>query len=141
MVIRVFVYGSLKPGEVNYKRYCQGRVTSEEEAIARGDLYDFPHLGYPAMTGGSSLVYGYVLSFDDPTLLQSLDWLEEYDPHRPVEENEYYREIIEVEGCDRQPLGQAWCYLMHPDKILTLRGVQVASGKWASRQAFFPDAV
>jgi len=26
MSIRVFVYGTLKPGEVNYQRYCEGKV-------------------------------------------------------------------------------------------------------------------
>lgn len=138
MVIRVFVYGSLKPGEENYKRYCQGQVQSEGEAIAQGELYDFPHLGYPAMTPGSGRVYGYVLTFEDPALLKSLDWLEEYDPHRPLEENEYYRELISVELCnslqDREAKPEvvaAWCYLMLPDKVRAFGGIHVASGQWA----------
>lgn len=146
MVIHVFVYGSLKPGEENYRRYCQGRVQSEVEAIAQGELYDFPSLGYPAMTPGLGRVYGYVLSFDDAALLQALDRLEEYDPHRPMAENMYYRETIWVEAytlrdgsSERQPL-EAWCYLMHLDKIHTFGGVRVPSGQWTALRTYPPEA-
>ena len=35
-MFKVFVYGTLKPGEINYQRYCEGRIAKEEEAIASG---------------------------------------------------------------------------------------------------------
>jgi len=139
-VIRVFVYGSLKPGEENYNRYCQGHIQSEVAAIAQGHLYDLPGLGYPAMTPGPGFVHGYVLSFEDPALLDTLDWLEEYEPGRPLEENEYYRVSLAVIGGDRQPLGQAWCYLMVPERVHALGGVRLASGQW-SAQSCPPEAV
>jgi len=134
-VIRVFVYGSLKPGEKNYNRYCRGRVQAEQEAIVQGNLFDLPHLGYPAMTPGEGWVYGYLLSFGDADLLAALDQLEDYEADRPLAENEYYREWIGVMGGDRQPLGAAWCYFMLPEAVQARGGVQVSSGRWSSRGA------
>lgn len=130
-MIHVFVYGSLKPGKENFNRYCQGQVHSMVKAIATGDLYDLPGLGYPAMTSGTGTVWGYVLGFEDPALLATLDHLEDYDPQRPIADNDYYRDWIPVLGCDRQSLGYAWCYLMRPDQILPLGGVLLPSGHWS----------
>ncbi|WP_410223264.1 gamma-glutamylcyclotransferase, partial [Limnospira platensis] len=38
-LIDVFVYGSLKPGEFNYNRFCLGRTIEELPACALGELY------------------------------------------------------------------------------------------------------
>jgi gamma-glutamylcyclotransferase (GGCT)/AIG2-like uncharacterized protein YtfP len=70
--LNVFVYGTLKPEEVNYQRYCAGKVVEEKRAIAFGQLFDLP-LGYPAMTLGESPVQGYLLTLADPTVLSILD--------------------------------------------------------------------
>ncbi|TAH29142.1 MAG: gamma-glutamylcyclotransferase, partial [Oscillatoriales cyanobacterium] len=32
--MKVFVYGTLKPGECNYLRYCEGKVVDALPAIA-----------------------------------------------------------------------------------------------------------
>ena len=37
--MKVFVYGTLKPGECNYLRYCEGKVVDACPAIARGELF------------------------------------------------------------------------------------------------------
>ncbi|NET53980.1 MAG: gamma-glutamylcyclotransferase, partial [Merismopedia sp. SIO2A8] len=42
---KVFVYGTLKPGEVNYDQYCASKVVEEIRAIAFGELFDLP-IGY-----------------------------------------------------------------------------------------------
>jgi gamma-glutamylcyclotransferase (GGCT)/AIG2-like uncharacterized protein YtfP len=41
-VINVFAYGTLKPGEANYQKYCAGKVVEVKRAIANGKLYDLP---------------------------------------------------------------------------------------------------
>ncbi len=38
-LLRVFVYGTLKPGEVNYQKYCNGKVVEQERALTLGQLF------------------------------------------------------------------------------------------------------
>jgi gamma-glutamylcyclotransferase (GGCT)/AIG2-like uncharacterized protein YtfP len=129
--LKVFVYGTLKPGEANYQRYCAGRVVEAKRAIAFGQLYDLP-LGYPAMTPGNSPIQGFVLTFADPAILSDLDDLEDYDPNRTPEENEYYRQQIETHSPAGQALGLAWAYLMTFEQVQRLEGVLMPPGWWSS---------
>ena len=128
--LKVFVYGTLKPGEANYQRYCEGKVVEEQKAIAFGQLYDLP-LGYPAMTHGESPVQGFLLTFADPNVLIALDELEEYNPNRLPQENEYERQQLEIYNLSAQSLGRAWVYLMTPDRVQRLGGVLLRSGWWS----------
>jgi Uncharacterized conserved protein len=129
MNLKVFVYGTLKPGESNYQRYCAGKVVEEIEAIAFGQLFNLP-LGYPAMTLGDNSVHGYLLTFAEPGMLTLLDELEDYDSHRMPEENEYNRQKIEAYHPRGQSLGLAWVYLMTFEQVERLEGVMVSSGSW-----------
>lgn len=133
-MIRVFVYGTLKPGEENYRLFCEGKIYRTVAAIARGDLYDLP-VGYPAMTPGTGEVRGYVLEFDDPTLLAELDELEEYDPQLPAEENIYTRLAVEVVDENHQAIGHAWLYQMSMERVKAMGGVKVKDGVWRSPQS------
>lgn len=128
--LKIFVYGTLKPGESNYQRYCAGKVVEEIEAIAFGQLYNLP-LGYPGMTLGESPVQGFVLTFADCDVLSLLDELEDYEPNRTPELNEYNRQLIEVYSCSRQPLGVVWVYLMSFERVKRLKGVLIPSGCWS----------
>lgn len=128
--VNIFVYGTLKPGESNYQRYCAGKVLSAKRAIARGQLFDLP-MGYPAMTVGDSLVHGYLLSFPDETVLPYLDLLEDYDPHRPEAENEYNRRPIETYDPTMASLCWAWVYLMSLEQIYSCGGVLLPEGWWS----------
>ena len=130
-LIKLFVYGTLKPGESNYQLYCVGKVVEVKHALARGQLFSLP-LGYPAMTDGNSIVQGFLLSFWDLDILNQLDWLEDYDPQRPIVENEYYRQQIETFDLTLQPLGTAWVYLMTPEQIHASAGVLLPNGWWSS---------
>lgn len=132
-LLSVFVYGTLKPGEENYPRYCQDKVVQVVEAIAFGTLYDLP-MGYPAMTMGTSPVHGYLLTFADFSVLHELDRLEDYDPTRPPDANEYSRDEIEVFSSDQRSLGVAWVYRMSPVQALQMGGTVVADGTWKSRE-------
>nr|WP_315871105.1 gamma-glutamylcyclotransferase [Trichocoleus desertorum] len=130
--MRVFVYGTLKPGEVNYQRYCAGKVTAATPAIARGQLFALA-LGYPAMTWGTQMVHGFLLSFEDTAILARLDALEDFVPGRSLEQNEYQREVITVCDSEGRPLGDAWAYLMHPQRIQQLQGVLLPNGIWSAQ--------
>ena len=59
--LQVFVYGTLKPGGRYHQRYCGEFLTEAVTlVIALGHLYDFPQLGYPAMTHGNDWVKSYL---------------------------------------------------------------------------------
>jgi gamma-glutamylcyclotransferase (GGCT)/AIG2-like uncharacterized protein YtfP len=133
MLIRVFVYGTLKPGECNYRRYCDGKIVNAEAAIAQGQLFHLSRRGYPAMTAGVGTVHGFVLSFADPTLLQILDKLEDYHPDRPREANEYHRQQIEAFNVAGESIGLVWVYLMEPQQIKLRGGEFLPEGVWSSR--------
>lgn len=127
--LKVFVYGTLKPGEVNYQRYCLDEVTAEQDAIARGQLFDLP-FGYPAMTCGENSVQGILLTFSDSSILQALDRLEGYDPARSPEHNEYERRQIEVFSPDGTSLGVAWAYFMNIERVKAVGGRWLEHGLW-----------
>jgi len=127
-LLKVFVYGTLKPGQVNYTAYCQGRIIEEKKAYTFGRLYYLKALGYPAMTPGTHKVYGYLLVFNDFTHLQQLDRLEGYQSERSPEENEYQRKLIHIYADSDTSSDSAWAYLMTPDKIALYQGIVLESG-------------
>jgi gamma-glutamylcyclotransferase (GGCT)/AIG2-like uncharacterized protein YtfP len=129
--MKLFVYGTLKPGESNHDRYCQS-VTHIEMAIVYGALYALP-MGYPALTIGESFVQGSLLTFASSQILTELDELEEYQPDRPLEENEYYRQKTKTFSPTHQPLGTAWVYMMELEKAKRLGGILLPEGNWTGR--------
>ncbi|BAB74981.1 gamma-glutamylcyclotransferase family protein [Anabaena sp. FACHB-709] len=129
--VRIFVYGTLKPGEENYQRYCAGKVVLAQKATTLGQLFALP-IGYPAMTIGESTVHGYLLSFADLGILDALDELEDYQPEGEMSENLYNRLEVEVKNPLGLSLGWAWVYLMNPAKVEMLKGVHLPDGWWNS---------
>jgi gamma-glutamylcyclotransferase (GGCT)/AIG2-like uncharacterized protein YtfP len=129
---RVFVYGTLKPGERYHDRYCAGHVFTAQEALIYGELYDLP-FGYPALTWGDRKIYGVLLSFAEPSILVGLDELENYHPDRPASENEYQRVQREVFDLAHQSLGLAWVYIMEPERVQSI-GTVLINGYWSGRQ-------
>ncbi|WP_017655499.1 gamma-glutamylcyclotransferase family protein [Fortiea contorta] len=130
-LVRVFVYGTLKPGEINYQKYCADKVVRAERATTRGQLFALP-LGYPAMTPGESLVQGYLLSFANSSILLELDELEDYQPQRQVSQNLYTRQEVEVFNLLGITLAWAWVYLMTPDRVSRIGGIRQSDGWWSS---------
>lgn len=131
-ILNIFVYGTLQPGEYYYPKYCAGKIIGSCQAIAHGNLYDLP-LGYPAMIIGNGIVHGYRLSFNDISILNALDELEDYDPNRPDYENEYQREQVEIFTLSGNSLGVAWAYLMDSERVNHLGGRYLADGKWTKQ--------
>ena len=133
ILLKVFVYGTLKPGERNYPFYCAQNV-EVIEAIAYGKLYDLP-MGYPAaIFPESDFVWGYVLTFDDTTVLQTLDELEIYDPNQPISQNLYQRHQIEVYNPNFNSLGTVWTYSMSQQQIDAYSGVLISDGWWTGKK-------
>lgn len=136
-LVRVFVYGTLKPGEANYQRYC-ANILEAKRAIAFGQLFTLP-MGYPAMTLGNSPVNGYLLTLSNKFVLQNLDDLEDYNPHRAIAQNLYNRQQIETYDPDLTSLGLAWVYLMTPKQVCAYGGVLVPNGWWSGCGLSLPD--
>jgi gamma-glutamylcyclotransferase (GGCT)/AIG2-like uncharacterized protein YtfP len=90
--------------------------------------------GYPAVTPGTGEVYGYVLEFDKPALLAELDKLEDYEPQRPYEANDYNRVEIDVVDENRKPLGRVWFYQMSLERVRAMGGIRIEDGIWRSPQ-------
>ena len=90
----IFTYGTLKPGEANFDRYCANRVVSQHPAYIHAELYHFPTLGYPGVIDSTSQVHGYVLTFAEAEILLDLDELEDYHPDRTSVENDYTRKLV-----------------------------------------------
>lgn len=103
----------------------------EKPAIAHGQLYHLS-LGYPGMILGDGQVQGFLLTFTDSTIFDSLDELEDYNPNRRPEDNEYNREQIKVYDLAEQSLELAWVYFMTPEKVKNFQGILIPSGCWSS---------
>lgn len=129
--LRVFVYGTLKPGECNYPLYCQGKTLNEQPVYTYGRLYDL-NLGYPGMTVGDQKVYGYLLVFSSVEVLADLDQLETYDGDRPSQENEYDRCLVDIYDLAGNLLEPAWGYLMRWQTIQRYEGMPIPSGIWSN---------
>ena len=136
MLVRIFVYGTLKPGECNYLRYCDGKTIYAQQATAHGQLFHLSLRGYPAMIAAVGTVRGVVLSFTDPNMLNILDDLEDYHSNRPLEANEYDRRQIEAFNLAGESMGLVWAYLMQPHRVSLLGGVLLPEGVWNSKRNF-----
>ena len=137
-LLRVFVYGTLKPGEVYYECYCNNKVVDVKKAYVRGELYALPQ-GYPAATQGNSLVYGYLLSFSTSEVLSNLDELEDYHPQRPISENLYNRKQVVIYDLNNNSLGFAWVYFMSLAMVNQLKGTPQTDGWWSGQRVNIYD--
>ncbi|MEL6398283.1 MAG: gamma-glutamylcyclotransferase [Cyanobacteria bacterium J06626_4] len=132
-MVTVFVYGTLKPGEAAYRRYCQPQVVSAQPALVQGDLFHLPQ-GYPALTVGDRWIKGFRLQLQDDRAIATIDEFEDYDPSRLAAENLYVRQQLPIFSPTRHPLGTAWVYQMERQRIQALGGVVVTSGDWSRQQ-------
>ncbi|NER84268.1 MAG: gamma-glutamylcyclotransferase [Leptolyngbya sp. SIO1D8] len=109
-MLKVFVYGTLKPGEAFYEEYCAPYVVVAIPAITQGCLFHLPE-GYPAMTLDDAYrdrwVTGALLQFRDETAISHIDEFEDYDPAGSNVDNLYLRLRRPVFSIDRHPLGSA----------------------------------
>ncbi len=128
---RVFVYGTLKPGEANYPHYCRGEVLECQPAFIWGRLYHL-NLGYPAVTPGTDRVFGYCLRLPNLETLARLDQLEDFDPRQSPLKNEYNRRLATIYALTEEGLGKAWVYWMSLSQIQHYQGEYCPTGAWQS---------
>jgi gamma-glutamylcyclotransferase (GGCT)/AIG2-like uncharacterized protein YtfP len=130
-----FVYGTLRPGEVNHDAFLLGRTAIEEPARLDGAaLYDGP--GYPYAVDDPGTIHGELVTalpaaYDD--LLVALDRLEDYAPGDPRNLYERVeRDVVRI--TDGTPV-RAWVYVAAPAVAAGLRthGKLIESGDWLAR--------
>jgi gamma-glutamylcyclotransferase (GGCT)/AIG2-like uncharacterized protein YtfP len=148
----MFFYGTLKRGERNHARFCDGALRVEEGAV-RGEVYDLP-FGYPALVvPGESIhafgsgdfvrdaeeqwrsgrgpvplmegprVFGEIFAFDDPeSRLPALDRLEGFDP---TEASSHYRRVLLPVEMNEGSVLLAWAYVVERSF-----GSHLPGGRW-----------
>ncbi|WP_079025390.1 gamma-glutamylcyclotransferase family protein [Streptomyces yangpuensis] len=133
-----FVYGTLRPGEVNHTLFLRGRTAAEEPAtLPDAALYDGP--GYPfAVHRPGTAVVGELITAEPGAyreLLAELDRLEEYEgPGRPGNVyDRFARQALRPDGT----AVRAWVYLASPLIARDLRrsGTEIPGGDWFNRSA------
>ncbi|MGW1888982.1 gamma-glutamylcyclotransferase family protein [Streptomyces sp. NPDC002004] len=136
MRLPFFVYGTLRPGEVNHDLFLRGRTASEEPGRLGGAvLYDGPGYPYVVEEPGGSVVRGELVTALPEVygeLLGALDRLEEYAPGDP--RNLYERVARDVTRPDGTAV-RAWVYVAAPGVAVRLRahGHPIGSGDWLDR--------
>jgi gamma-glutamylcyclotransferase (GGCT)/AIG2-like uncharacterized protein YtfP len=87
----VFVYGTLKPGERNFKVAERGgRFTVQAGYINGFDLFHFEPENYPGILPGDGVVRGFALTYEDINYaLSVMDELEGIDDTPPL-----YRRVL-----------------------------------------------
>lgn len=132
-MVKIFVYGTLKPGEAAHHRYCEPYLVRAQTAWVRGELFHLPQ-GYPALTDGDRWIQGALLTLQGEQALAHMDAFEDYDPARPDANNLYVRRSRPIVSAERQLLATAWVYLMDAHRVVELGGVVVPTGCWSRRQ-------
>lgn len=128
---QVFVYGTLKPGEMGFRRFCEPYVIDQKEALAPGRIYHLS-LGYPAFTLETGWVKGVLLTLSTATALAKLDEFEAFYPDHP-QDSEYQRIWHQIYDQDQTFLTYAWVYAMTKEQVEGLRGEWIPDGFWQSR--------
>ena len=128
MVLPLFVYGTLKPGQWAFDQFCQGQVITMIPALTQGRLYHLS-LGYPALSLEAGWVQGVLLILASQEHLAAIDSFEEYDPQCP-DQSPYQRRWQPVYRLDRSPLSQAWVYTMASGRIQRFNGEWLPAGIW-----------
>ncbi|MEU0024548.1 gamma-glutamylcyclotransferase family protein [Streptomyces sp. NPDC006335] len=131
-----FVYGTLRPGEVNHDLFLRGRVRSEEPCrLVGARLYDGPGYPYVVEEAGGAVTGELVTPRVDAytELLVALDELEEYRPGDP--RNLYERVAREVIRTADGTSARAWVYVAAAPVAARLRarGELIESGDWLLR--------
>ncbi|MER5447202.1 gamma-glutamylcyclotransferase family protein [Streptomyces sp. NPDC002764] len=134
-----FVYGTLRPGEVNHDLFLRGRTRAEEPGrLTCSVLYAGPGYPYAVDAPGGGEVYGELVTPMPERyaeLLVALDRLEEYAPGDP--RNLYERVEREVRRDTDGTLVRAWVYVAAPSVAARLRarGRPIESGDWLLRSS------
>lgn len=133
---RVFVYGTLMPGERNEQvARTHGFPTAQPATLHGYRLFHLTPENYPGIVPGEQLdrVHGYLLTYRDDTwekVLPLLDELEGLDETPPL----YTRAQVQLETGGKKE--NAWVYVYARAERLQGPGAQfIPSGDWRETQA------
>lgn len=125
--MKVFVYGTLRKGEINSHLLSEGNCIAEQ-ARTNGKLYD-TGFGFPVLKPSTTpKVYGELYEVTE-TELEKLDRLESY---REGCENNYYERVVQKIYTD-QGVYKAYVYV--GGKMNNFHK-QISSGDWKEHQIF-----
>jgi gamma-glutamylcyclotransferase (GGCT)/AIG2-like uncharacterized protein YtfP len=128
----VFVYGSLRPGNIHYDRLLKGKTVNETPARVRGFLYAHVSLPWPCLMPGDGEVKGELIHIApdvyDRVMVALDDW-EDYDP-RDEAGSLYLRKVVTAITADGRE-EQAWCYFWNGSEREL--GERVEDGDWSKR--------
>jgi gamma-glutamylcyclotransferase (GGCT)/AIG2-like uncharacterized protein YtfP len=112
--IKLFVYGTLRRGEISFEKLGQA-TTLAEQAWTKGTLYETIH-NYPALRPGDDHVYGELYEISEEALPVVDEW-EGYvgEP----EKNLYYREQKMIQTDRGHEM--AWVYFLSDSKLSILK--------------------
>lgn len=105
-----FVYGSLKPGYFNNKKYLENYNLKYYSAEIDGKLYSLANKDYPAVIEGNDKVKGYLFECDEKKIIDDLDSLEKYNK-LDSSKSEYNRLILDVYNVELKVNCKANVYL------------------------------
>ena len=129
---QVFVYGTLRPGQGNYRRLLEGHTIQETPCIANGLALFGDTIPYAARFPGARIV-GDLITIDPNQynqVLANLDRLEGYHADKPAGSH-YIRTTRPVIATNHLPGGTgthhiAWIYLtgawINPDRMTRIPG-------------------
>lgn len=128
----VFVYGSLRPGNIHFDRLLKGKITKVTPARVRGSLYAHVSLPWPCLVPGDGEVKGEIIHIApdvyDMVMVALDDW-EDYDP-RDESGSLYLRRVVTAITADGKE-EQAWCYFWNGSEREL--GEPVEDGKWSKQ--------
>jgi gamma-glutamylcyclotransferase (GGCT)/AIG2-like uncharacterized protein YtfP len=132
----IFVYGTLRPGQVNYHRFVHGKTAHEAPAVLP-DHAMFVLGRYPCITADahSGAVIGdllYLLPELFQEVLAALDQLEEYVPGDPSSPYLRVRRSVRTGDAGEPPhISLAWVYVAGEPALLRRPACQeVSGGDW-----------
>ncbi|MET9698390.1 gamma-glutamylcyclotransferase family protein [Streptomyces sp. NPDC006529] len=131
-----FVYGTLRPGEINHDAFLRGRTRCEEPALLPDALlYDGPGYPYAVPCPGARTTGELVAAAPGQyaRLLAELDRLEEY--HGPASPLNLYERVRRTTLRPDGTTTPAWVYLAAPALAAALArsGTPIPDGDWLRR--------
>ena len=129
----LFVYGSLRPNFFNFEKYLEGKTLDIKPAVLKNmDLYHIPYKGYPAITKGTGVVVGEIITVKDyDSTVKAIDIMEgflgENNPN-----NEYHKILLEVNHLNSNKKEKCYTYFYNADidKDFNEKAVFISDGDW-----------
>ncbi len=123
---RMFVYGTLMKGFVNYDHHLRGQVISITQGDTAGQLYHLPQ-GYPALVEGDKAIKGEVMELVDRGILEKLDRLEGFVEGRT---DNLYERAIRTVVLENGAIVECWVYLFCDEAYADSSGIEIPDGDW-----------